>query len=68
MAVAESQIGCRLVGQDERRFSDHGASDGNSLLLPAGQLGRTAILESCEPNFGEQFVHFFPAPVRRDSL
>ena len=55
------QIRCGLVRQNERRFRDHGASDGNPLLLPAGQLRRTTIFKAREADFRKQLFHSFLA-------
>lgn len=42
------QIRRGLVRQDERRLCDHRSSDGDSLLLTAGQLGWASIFKTGE--------------------
>jgi hypothetical protein len=44
------QIRSGLICQYQRRLGDHRASDGDSLLLTAGQLGGAAIFKTREPD------------------
>ncbi len=62
------QIRRWLIRQNERRFCNHGASHGNPLLLPTGQLRWTTIFEAGEADFRKQFFHPFSALARRHPL
>ena len=58
------EVAGRLVGEDDGRFGDQGAGDGDALLLAAGELGGPVGAAVLEADRADQLVD----PLRRSGL
>ena len=58
------QICCRFVGKHQRGLRNNGAGYGNALLLTAGHLGRSPVLEAFQSHLAQD-VERRPASVVR---